>query len=68
MGSMVVPFCGSYLGSYSVFPKGTTMKPRVSCLFCSSGLSAPSLFGVPCAFPTLRRGGSRVKEYTLNYE
>ena len=26
-GSLVVPFCGSYLRSYQVFQNGTTMEP-----------------------------------------
>ena len=28
-GSIVVPFCGLYLGSYKVIPKGTTMEPMI---------------------------------------
>ena len=27
IGSIVVPFWGSYLGSYKVFQKGTTLEP-----------------------------------------
>ena len=27
IGSMVVPFCGAYLGPYKVIPKGTTREP-----------------------------------------